>query len=56
MQENAQAIFALISRGRLDLSRVIDHIVPAADAPKAYERMLSNPSEWSGILFDWTAA
>lgn len=55
MEENAQAIFSLIARGRLDLSRVIDHVVPAADAPRAYEGMRSNPGQWSGILFDWTA-
>lgn len=55
MEENAQAIFALIARGRLDLSRVIDHVVPAAEAPRAYEGLRTNPGEWSGILFDWTA-
>lgn len=56
MEENAQAIFGLIARGRLDLSRVVDHIVPAAEAPRAYEGLRTNPGQWSGILFDWTAA
>lgn len=56
MEENAQAIFALIARGKLDLSRVIDHVVPAGEAPFAYERLRTDPGKWSGILFDWTAA
>lgn len=55
MEENAQAIFSLIARGRLDLSRVIDHVVPAVEAPRAYEGLRTNPGQWSGILFDWTA-
>jgi len=55
MEENALAIFSLISRGRLDLSRVIDHVVPAAEAPRAYEGLRVSPGQWSGILFDWRA-
>ena len=54
MEENAAAVFSLIQRGLLDLSRVIDHTVPAAEAPAAYASMLAEPGKWSGILFDWT--
>lgn len=54
MEENAAAIFSLIERGLLDLSRVIDHVVPAAEAPSAYASLLAEPGKWSGILFDWT--
>ncbi len=56
IEENAEAIFALIARGRLDLSRVIDHVVPAAEAPRAYDGLRTDPGSWSGILFDWSAA
>jgi 2-desacetyl-2-hydroxyethyl bacteriochlorophyllide A dehydrogenase len=56
MEENAAAIFSLILRGRLDLSRVIDHVVPAAEAPGAYASLLAEPGKWSGILFDWSGA
>lgn len=56
MEQNAQAIFSLIARGKLDLSRVIDHVVPAADAPLAYEGLRNHPAQWSGILFDWSGA
>ena len=54
IEDNAQAIFSLIARGRLDLSQVIDHVVPAAEAPAAYESLRREPGRWSGILFDWT--
>lgn len=54
IEENAAAIFSLIRRGRLDLSRVVDHVVPASDAPSAYAEILDKPGQWSGVLFDWT--
>jgi threonine dehydrogenase-like Zn-dependent dehydrogenase len=56
IEENAQAIFSLIARGRLDLSKVIQHVVPAAEAPAAYAGILQSPDLWNGVLFDWGVA
>lgn len=56
IEENAQALFSLILRDKLDLSKIIQHIVPAADAPAAYAGILQSPELWNGVLFDWGVA
>jgi 2-desacetyl-2-hydroxyethyl bacteriochlorophyllide A dehydrogenase len=56
IQRNAETIFGLMERGAIDLSATIGRIVRPADAPQAYEGMTANPAEWSGVLFDWSAA
>lgn len=56
IQRNAETIFSLIERGRLDLSKSIRRVVSPNEASRAYEGMLADPNEWSGVLFDWSAA
>jgi 2-desacetyl-2-hydroxyethyl bacteriochlorophyllide A dehydrogenase len=53
IQRNAETIFSLIERGKLDLSKAIGRIVAPSAAPQAYEGMLTKPDEWAGVLFDW---
>jgi len=54
IQRNAETIFSLLERGKLDLSATIGQVVPPRDAREAYEGMLVAPAEWAGVLFDWS--
>jgi 2-desacetyl-2-hydroxyethyl bacteriochlorophyllide A dehydrogenase len=51
-----KALKALAS-GKLSVAPLITHLVKAADAPAAYDKLVLNPGEFSlGIVIDWTDA
>jgi threonine dehydrogenase-like Zn-dependent dehydrogenase len=50
---NRQACLRLMASGELNLSHLLTHVVPAAEAPAVYEKVLAGSTGWLGIVFKW---
>lgn len=50
---NRRAFLRLLAEKKLDLSHLLTHVVPASQAPGAYELVLAGSTGWLGIVFTW---
>ena len=50
---NAQTVLDLVSSGRLQLSQLISHRLPAGQIAAAYHGLLNQPDEYWGVALDW---
>ncbi len=50
---NRRACLRLMAAGKLQLSHLLTHVVPAAEAGKIYDLVLGGSTGWLGIVFKW---
>jgi predicted dehydrogenase/threonine dehydrogenase-like Zn-dependent dehydrogenase len=53
LNRNMQAYLEQVANGRLDISSLIDLVVPLADAPKAYETLRARGQRPLGVLIEY---
>jgi threonine dehydrogenase-like Zn-dependent dehydrogenase len=52
-ERNRRTCLRLMASGQLQLSHLLTHVVPAAEAPGIYEMLLRDKTGWLGIAFKW---
>lgn len=55
-QRNFEAVLDMMALGRIDPSRLITHRIPFAEAPTAYEMLVSGREEALGVVFEYPEA
>ena len=50
---NYNTIMGMIARGDLKVDHLISHVAKPEDANELYQKMLSGPTGWMSVLFDW---
>ena len=46
-------VIRLVKGGRMNIERLITHLVDVAEAPGIYDKIIHDPAEMLGIVFDW---
>ena len=54
IERNASIILNLINEGKLIIKPIYSHKVSPSDAQSAYDGLKNKPSEYTGVVFDWT--
>jgi len=53
VENNFRIVFELIRSGRLDVRRLISHVISPAQAPEAYLGLREDTATWTGAVIDW---
>lgn len=56
IQANFELVLDLLANGKLVVGPLISHRLPAAEAVRAYESLVTYPEQYLGVLFDWRDA
>jgi 3-hydroxyethyl bacteriochlorophyllide a dehydrogenase len=52
-RERLEKTLGLISRGVLEVEKLVTHELPIEEAPQVYERLLGDEADYLGIVFRW---
>ncbi len=50
---NYSTVMGMISRGDLQIDHLISHVAKPEEANEIYQKMLSGPTGWMSVFFDW---
>ena len=54
LERNSRVAWWLQQTGKLQMDKLITHVVSPADAPAAYEGLRTRKDEYLGVVFDWS--
>lgn len=54
LERNSRIAWWLQQTGRLQMHKLITHVVRPEDAPAVYESLATRKDEYVGVVFDWS--
>ena len=54
LERNSRIAWWLQQTGRLQMHKLITHVVRPEDAPSVYESLATRKDEYVGVVFDWS--